>query len=108
RGKRRGMGNPGESWVKREIEVGFGSGIALGYATLGRIGFEGRYDYTAIGAVVNQAARLCAQAAAGQIIVSQRVLSDVESLFEAEFVADMELKGFSKPVPAHNITGFTN
>ena len=61
-------------WARRGHDLGFGVGIAQGYATLGRIGFEGRYDYAAIGSVTNLAARLCAEAGAGQILVTQRVL----------------------------------
>ena len=65
-------------WSRRGHELGFGVGVAQGYATLGRIGFEGRSDYAAIGSVTNLAARLCAEASAGQVLVSQRVFSAVE------------------------------
>ncbi|MEW6690744.1 MAG: adenylate/guanylate cyclase domain-containing protein, partial [Pseudomonadota bacterium] len=74
-----------------------------GYATLGAIGFEGRRDYGAIGPVTNLAARLCAEAAAGQVLVSQRVYGKVEERIEAEHVGEMSLKGLSKPVPAYNV-----
>jgi len=90
-------------WKKRGHELGFGIGIANGYATLGAIGFEGRRDYGAIGPVTNLSARLCAEAHAGQILVSQRVHGKVEERLEAEHVGEMTLKGLSKPVPAYNI-----
>ena len=85
--------------------VTFGVGIALGYATLGQIGFEGRFDYAAIGTVTNLAARLCAEAHSGQILISQRVYTALENLAEVESVGDLSLKGLSKPVPAHNVVG---
>jgi adenylate cyclase len=91
------------SWRKRGHELGFGVGIALGYATLGQIGFEGRFDYGAIGSVTNLAARLCAEAQAGQILVSQRVYMAVETLVEAESVRELSLKGFHKPAAAFNV-----
>jgi class 3 adenylate cyclase len=90
-------------WKKRGHDLGFGVGIANGYATLGAIGFEGRRDYGAIGPVTNLSARLCAEAAAGQVLVSQRVYGKVEERVEAEHVGEMTLKGFSKPVPAYNV-----
>ena len=75
-------------------------GIATGYATLGRIGFEGRYDYGAIGNVVILAQRLSAEAKAGQILLSQRVQAAVEADAETTAVGDLTLKGFTRPVPA--------
>jgi len=87
------------AWQKRGYELGFGVGIATGYATLGRIGFEGRYDYGAIGNVVILAQRLSAEAKAGQILVSQRVQAAVESDAETTSVGDLTLKGFTRPVP---------
>ena len=90
-------------WRKRGHALGFGLGIAFGYATLGQIGFEGRFDYGAIGSVVNLAARLCAEAHAQQILVSQRVYAAVEPLAEAEPVGELTLKGFHKPVAAFNV-----
>ena len=92
-------------WERRGHDLGFGAGIAQGYATLGRIGFEGRYDYAAIGSVTNQAARLCAAAADGQILVSQRVLAGAEDIAVSEPVGDLELPGFSRPVRAFDIRG---
>ncbi|HLY66386.1 MAG TPA: adenylate/guanylate cyclase domain-containing protein, partial [Chloroflexota bacterium] len=91
------------AWEKRGFELGWGAGLHFGYATLGRVGYEGRWDYTAIGSVVNQASRLCAEAKPGQIIISQRVLADVEDLAEVTHIGDFELKGFHKPVAAYNV-----
>jgi class 3 adenylate cyclase len=91
------------AWRKHGHELGFGVGIALGYATLGKIGFEGRFDYGAIGTVTNLASRLCDDARAGQILVSQRVFAMVEDEVEAEPLGDLTLKGFLKPVRAFNV-----
>jgi class 3 adenylate cyclase len=88
------------AWQKRGYELGFGVGIATGYATLGRIGFEGRYDYGAIGNVVILAQRLSAEAKAGQILLSQRVHAAVEADADTTSVGDLALKGFTRPVPA--------
>ena len=92
-------------WRKRGYELDMGIGIAQGYATLGAIGFEGRQDYGAIGNVTNLAARLCAEAAPGQILVSQRVLGHIEELVRAEPVSELTLKGFRRPVQVFNISG---
>jgi adenylate cyclase len=75
----------------------------MGYATLGKIDFEGRFDYAAIGTVTNLASRLCDKAKGDQILVSQRVYSAVEALIEAETVGELSLKGFSRPIPVHHI-----
>jgi class 3 adenylate cyclase len=90
-------------WTKRGLDLGIGIGIALGYATLGTIGFERRVEYTAIGSVINLASRLCDEARPGQIIVSRRVFSEVEAIVEAVDLGALELKGFSRPVPAYEI-----
>ena len=90
-------------WRKKGHVLGFGVGIAQGYATLGRVGFEGRYDYAAIGTVTNLAARLCEAASDGQILVSARVLAEVEELVGAEEMEAFTPKGFSRPVIAHNV-----
>jgi hypothetical protein len=82
-----------------------GVGIAQGYATLGKIGFEGRFDYGAIGTVTNLAARLCAEADGGQILISQRVYAAVEDSVVAERLPDIVVKGFLKPVTAFNVSG---
>jgi adenylate cyclase len=92
-------------WRRRGHLLGFGVGISQGYATLGKIGFEGRFDYAAIGTVTNLAARLCDEAEGEQILVSQRVLSAVEVLVEAEMVGELSLKGFSRAIPTYNIIG---
>ena len=92
-------------WSRRGNDLGFGIGIAQGYATLGRIGFEGRSDYAAIGSVTNLAARLCAAAAAGEILVAQRVFSAAEHVAEGRSVGELELKGFSRPIRAFAVTG---
>jgi class 3 adenylate cyclase len=87
-------------WAKRGYDLGFGVGIAEGFATAGRIGYEGRYDYAAIGNAVTLAARLSGKAATGQILVSQRSYAAIEAAVEAEQVAGLELKGISHPVTA--------
>lgn len=92
-------------WRRRGFELGFGAGIAQGYATIGAIGFEERMDYGAIGNVTNLAARLCSEAAHGQALISRRVLSSIEDLAEVEPVGELQLKGFLKPVTAFNILG---
>jgi class 3 adenylate cyclase len=90
-------------WRKRGFDLGFGAGVAQGYATIGAIGFEGRWDYGAIGTVTNLAARLCGEAKSGQTLVSQRVLAGVEEAVEAEALGELQLKGFLKPVPAFSV-----
>ena len=90
-------------WRKRGFELDFGVGIAHGFATIGAIGFEGRWDYGAIGTVTNLAARLCGEAAPGQILISKRLLGLVEDLVDAEPVGDLTLKGFARPVPTFNV-----
>ncbi len=90
-------------WRKLGYDLGFGIGVAQGYATIGAIGFEGRWDYGAIGNVTNLAARLCAEAKPGQILVSRRILATVEGLVDAEPVGEITLKGFSKPVATFNV-----
>ncbi len=92
-----------ERWARLGHDMELGIGITTGYATLGMIGFEGRRDYAAIGSVTNQAARLCAAAAGGQILVSDRLLSKVEGIVEAEPIGALELKGLRRPVMTHNV-----
>jgi class 3 adenylate cyclase len=94
-----------ESWSRRGQDLALGIGIAQGYATLGRIGFEGRFDYSAIGSVTNVAARLCAEAAPWQILVTQRVQTAAERVIVSDPVGELELRGFSRPVRAHNVRG---
>jgi class 3 adenylate cyclase len=83
--------------------LGFGTGIDLGYATVGRIGFEGRFDYAAIGTVTNLSARLCQEAGDGQILVSQRVYAEVEHLVEAVALGTLSLRGFARPLLAFSV-----
>jgi adenylate cyclase len=92
-------------WRKRGTELGLGIGIAGGYATLGRIGFEGRYDYGALGPVTNLASRLSTNAEAGQILISQRIYAAVEDTIEAEPVGEIELKGFGRSVASYEVRG---
>ena len=91
------------NWRKLGYELDFGVGIAQGYATIGAIGFEGRWEYGAIGNVPNLAARLCGEAKPGEILVSQRLLGSVDELVEAEPAGELSLKGFHRPIAAHNI-----
>ena len=91
-------------WKKRGHDLGLGIGIAVGYATLGRIGFEGRFDYGAVGMVVIQASRLSAAAKSGEILVSSRVHAVIEDLIETASAGELELKGFHHPVPAFAVT----
>ena len=91
------------AWHKRGTELGLGIGIGAGYATLGRIGFEGRYDYGALGPVTNLASRLSMKAGPGQTLISQPVYAAVEEAVEAEPVGELELKGFGRPVAAYEV-----
>ncbi len=93
------------SWDKREYDLGLGIGLANGFATIGAIGFEGRWDYAAIGTVTNLAARLCSEASHGQIVVSRRLLTAVEDLFEGEFIGELKLKGLHRAITAFNVLG---
>jgi len=92
-----------ERWRRLGHDLGFGIGIAHGFATLGTIGFEGRFDYAAIGSVSNVASRLCDEAKPGQILISPRVLLAVEDAVTVEAVGDFELKGIRRPVAAYNV-----
>ena len=91
------------AWKKRGFDLALGIGIAQGYATIGAIGFEGRWDYGAIGTVTNLAARLCAEAKAGQILAAERVVAAVEDIAEAEDIGGLALKGLQRPVQTYNI-----
>jgi len=90
-------------WRKRGFDLDFGVGIAQGYATIGAIGFEGRWDYGAIGTVTNLAARLCGEAKPGQVLIAQRVLGKVGDLVDVEPVGELALKGLYRPVVAYNV-----
>jgi adenylate cyclase len=102
---RRCVGDLAVKWRKYGHNLGFGVGIAHGYATLGRVGSEERFDYAAIGTVVNLAARLCAEAANGQILVDSKVQAAVEDIAETEPAGEFALKGLHRPIRAFNVTG---
>lgn len=92
-----------KEWRKRGYDIGFAVGVTHGFATLGRIGFEGRFDYGAVGTVVNLASRLCDEARDGQVLVSQRVYGMVEELVQAEPAGELQVKGLARPVSAYNV-----
>jgi adenylate cyclase len=102
---RAAVGELMSGWRRRGFELGFGIGVAQGYATLGRIGFEERVDYTAIGTVTNLAARLCAEARDGQILLSKRVAAAVEGNISLEEIGNLALKGLSQAVAVYNVAG---
>src|SRR5687768_4967587 len=90
-------------WDKRGHDLDFGAGLALGYATCGEVGFEGRSDYAAIGAVTNLASRLADEASGGQVLITQRLYAEVEEDVEVESVGEVTLKGFQRPVAAFDV-----
>lgn len=92
-------------WRRRGYELDLGIGVALGYATLGRVGYEGHFQYNAIGNVVILASRLSAEAQGGEILITQRLHAAVEDIVSTEPVRELRLKGFSRPVPAYNVVG---
>jgi class 3 adenylate cyclase len=92
-----------EKWRRLGHDIGFGIGIAHGFATLGTIGFEGRFDYAAIGTVSNVASRLCDEAKPGQILISPRVLMAVEDAASVEAVGEFALKGIRRPLATYNV-----
>ena len=94
-----------DGWRKRGTELELGIGIEAGYATLGRIGFEGRYDYGAVGPVTNLASRLSSRAAGGQILIGQRLFAAVDDAVETAPAGKLELKGFARPVAAYDVSG---
>ena len=102
RGMQAGFVPLDEDWRTRGFQLGLGIGIATGYATLGRIGYEGRYDYTPIGTTVNLAARLCDTAGPGTILASQKTIAaaDVDATLRAD---PLELKGIPHPVPVYEV-----
>jgi class 3 adenylate cyclase len=99
------IGALADKWRRLGHEIGFGIGIAHGFATLGTIGFEGRFDYAAIGTVSNVASRLCDEAKPGQILINSRVLMAVENAVKVEPVGEFELKGIRRPLSAYNVIG---
>ena len=86
--------------------LALGVGVAIGYATCGQIGFEGRFEYTAIGTVTNLASRLCGEAKGGQVLVSGRIATILEGQIHAEPVGELELKGIARPVATFSVLGF--
>jgi class 3 adenylate cyclase len=94
-----------DSWQRLGYDLAFGVAIAQGYATLGRMGYAGRFDYASIGSVTNLAARLCDEAAPWQILVTQRVNAAAEDLIVSRLVSDLSLRGFSRPIRAFEVTG---
>ena len=102
---REGMDDLTERWKKRGHELDMGMGIAQGFATLGRIGFKGRFDYAAIGTVTNLASRLSDEAKAKQILINKRVYAEVGELVQVEPVGELALKGLHNPVTVYNVLG---
>jgi len=92
-------------WIGQGHDLAFAVGVAQGFATLGRIGFEGRFDYAAIGNVTNLAARLCAEAAPWQVLLTQRVQAGAEDVAVSDPAGDLDLRGFSRPVRAFALRG---
>ena len=97
------IGGLTDKWRRFGHDIGFGIGIAHGFATLGTIGFEGRFDYAAVGTVSNVASRLCDEAKPGQILISSRVLVAVENLVKVEHAGEFEVKGIRRPLAAYNV-----
>ena len=102
-GMRTVAGELAVEWRKRGHNLELGLGIAMGFATCGRIGFEGRFDYGAIGTVTNLSARLCGEAKGGQILVSQRIKTQVEDRVPLEPIGELVLKNFARPIPAFSV-----
>ncbi len=100
------VGKLSVQWQRKGHKLGFGVGIASGYATLGQIGFEHRREYTAIGSVINLASRLCDEARPGQIVIGQRAFSAIEHCVESTPIGELSLKGFTAPIAAYEINGW--
>jgi adenylate cyclase len=96
------------TWRRRGHAIGVGIGVAQGYATIGQVGYEGRYEYSAIGTVTNLAARLCGEAKDGQILVNQRVATAVDGIARLESLGEVSLKGLSRPTTIHCVTGISD
>jgi class 3 adenylate cyclase len=90
-------------WRSRGYNLGLGMGISLGQATIGEIGFEGRHDYGVIGRSVNLAARLCAEAADGEILVDEQAYEGARGIAKMQFIGHLSLKGFQAPAPVYNV-----
>lgn len=97
-----------KEWLKRGFELGFGVGIAHGYATIGAAGYEGRWGYCANGTVCNLAARLCSHAQSGQILIPQRVLAMEEAKLKVEALGETTFKGFTRPTAIFNVIAYGN
>jgi class 3 adenylate cyclase len=93
-----------EAWQRRGYDLSYGAGLAYGYATLGVVGFDGRYDYTPLGAVVNLAARLCGQATAAQVLLDHATHAATADSVPSEHYADLDLKGYGKAARAYSLT----
>ena len=102
-GMKESIGKLGEQWSRLGWNLGFGIGITTGYATLGAIGFEERWDYAAIGTVTNLAARLCSDAEDGQILVTDRLIAKIEDMVDSVSMGEYSLKGFRESVQVHNV-----
>jgi adenylate cyclase len=102
---RRRVADLSHTWRELGHQLEFGVGIAQGYATLGPIGFEGRWDYAAIGTLTNVAAQLCSLAGSGQILISPRVRSALGGRYETRSLGAIELKGLARPVDVHEVIG---
>jgi adenylate cyclase len=103
---RASVGALSTKWRSAGHDLGFGIGIATGYATLGLIGFEKRREYTAIGRVTNLASRLCDEARDGQIVVAQRTYTAIQQQAEIETLGELTLKGLARPIPAYHVVGW--
>jgi len=100
-GMRERVATLSDDWKRRGHDLRLGVGVAAGFATCGQVGFEGRYEYAAIGTVTNLASRLCGQANGGEILISQRVFNMLDGGVQAEHVGDIEYKGIAQPVPTY-------
>jgi adenylate cyclase len=103
---RTSVGALSAKWRNAGHDLGFGIGIATGYATLGLIGFDKRREYTAIGRVTNLASRLCDEARDGQIVVAQRTYTTIQARAEIETLGELSLKGLNRPIPAYHVVGW--
>jgi class 3 adenylate cyclase len=106
-GMRAQVGVLAEKWRRFGHELGFGIGIASGHATLGNVGYEGRFHYLATGTVVNLGSRLCAEAVDGQILIDARVNVAIESMARVEPLGELDLKGLHRPIRAFNVRELT-
>ncbi len=104
----RDVGTLIDGWSNRGIKLGFGVGISSGYATLGHIGSEDQFHYAAIGSVANLASRLCDEAKSGQILITESVRAAIDTLGEVEYMGELSLKGFPKPVPLLRVVALTH